>query len=109
MSYDNLTNRLYVTIYLRENDLGLLANRAAQIEKAERIAEKLGIRTTYEIEDYEGRLVFHVGTQRIKELVGALRDGGIPLGPLEVADAAALLVAETLGLEYEDLVDLMTN
>jgi hypothetical protein len=109
MSYNILTNRLYVTIYLRENDLGILASKAGQIERAERIADKLGIETNYEIDDYVGYLVFHVGTQRLEEIVRALRDAGIRLGSLEVYDTAAFPIAETLGLEHEDLVDLVAN
>ncbi len=104
-----MTNRLYVTIYLRENDLGLLAARASQLERAERIADNLGIETNYETEDYGGSLVFHVVTHRLEELVRALRKADILLGTLEVYDKSALSIAETLSLEHEDLTDLATT
>ena len=92
-----MTNKLYVTIYLRETDLGILASRASQVDKAQIIADKLGIETNYEIDDYEGSLIFHVSAHRLEQLITALREADIRFGFPQVYDKAAFPIAEAMG------------
>ncbi|MBI5635079.1 MAG: hypothetical protein HZA15_16545 [Nitrospirae bacterium] len=103
-----MTNRLPLSIYLRETDLALLAARAAQLEKAQLIADKLGIETNYEIENYMGYLILNVAANYLVDLISALREANIRFGSLEVHDKAAFPIPETLGIEYEDFTDYAT-
>lgn len=100
-----MMNKLYVAIYLRENDFGLLASRATQLEIAQSVADKFGIETAYSIEDCEGSLIFNVSTHRLQQLISALREAGIRFGTLEVYDKAALSIVETMGIEHEDYTE----
>lgn len=75
------------------------------MNRAQTIADRLGIETNYEIEDYEGSLICHVSADHLGKLINALREADIRFGSLEVYEDAAFSIAETLEIEHEDLTD----
>ncbi|MDA8106101.1 MAG: hypothetical protein M0Z71_12080 [Nitrospiraceae bacterium] len=100
---DGRLNRLYFTVNLREGDLESLIASLNRLRRAEILAEKHGIKTESELEDYERIVTLLAPTAKLAPLSDELKKMCIEPGTLDVYDPAALSVAEKLGFVVEDL------
>ena len=66
-------NRLYFTANLREGDLECLIASLKRLRQAEILAEKLGIKTIKELEDYERVVTLLVPTAGLQSLAFELK------------------------------------
>jgi hypothetical protein len=98
-----IVNRLCFTANLRERDLKCLVASLNRLRQAEILAEKHGIRTESELEDYERIVTLLVPTKELAALASELDPLCIETGALDLYDPAALSVAEDLGFVVEDM------
>jgi len=96
-------NRLYFTANLREGDLECLIASLKRLRQAEILAEKLGIKTKKELEDYERVVTLLVPAATLESLVLELKARCLQFGTLDVYDPPALSVAKDLGFVVEDM------
>ena len=100
---DSKLNRLYFTANLREGDLECLITSLKRLRQAEILAEKQGIKTESELEDYERTVTLLVPTSGLTPIASGLKAMRIEPGTLDVYDPAALSIAEDLGFVVEDM------
>ena len=100
---DGKLNRLDFTANLREGDLECLITSLNRLRRLEILAEKQGIKTESELEDYERIVTLLAPTAKLATLAAYLKKMCIELGTLDVYDPAALSVAKTLGFIVEDM------
>lgn len=100
---DDKLNRLYFTVNVREGDLECLITSLKRLRQVEILAEKQGIKTERDLEDYERIITLLVPTAGLTLLASELKHICIEPGTLDVYDPAALSIAEDLGFVVEDM------